>query len=40
MDMIRCPHCGETIGEDETVCPFCHKPLDEESEEDEEEEDE
>ncbi len=23
MEMIGCPECGASIGEDEIVCPFC-----------------
>ncbi len=27
METIRCPNCGETIGEDEVMCPFCDEEL-------------
>lgn len=23
MEMIHCPNCGDSIGEDEMICPFC-----------------
>ncbi len=29
MNMRRCPHCGDMIGQDEVICPFCDSPLDE-----------
>src|SRR5579872_7348654 len=27
MEMIVCPNCGESIGEDEVICPFCDEDL-------------